>query len=324
LLDIAYVFTNVDSFKLTKDLEGVLPSREVRATQGFEVALANWVEKSGSKGYVALRTIQDLILDQTPEFILANGIRHRNSVTGQMVSDIIIDNPDVSVTHVGTATYALGLAQLDAMFNVLVSSLATRFQNTGDARRYVRKGLEDLGSLAAGVDEDIRAPQSVVKRQRVLETILHPDNRQHLEAKVMQAIDLFVADKERKLRELESRDKWSALEVTTVRASTRDRWLKSVYPCYEKKFTDIEQALAERFDGDPEVVAWVKNSDSGRDWFALNYFHDGGDKLFYPDFLVKFKDGTLRIFEGKGHSSNGTAASHETKAKAERLQQWDE
>ena len=320
LLDRAYVFTNVDSFKLTADLEGILPCREVRQTQALTLPLTSWVEASGSKGYVALRSLADFIIEDAAHFIAVHGLAHRGSVLGHMVSDIIITNPDESVVEEGTASYALGLAQLEASLTGFVRKFATRFQNTGNAKRIIRKGLEDLGCLIGGVSANIAIVEK--DRQQALECLLHPDNRPYVETRVTAVIDKFVSDKERKARELESRAEWEAPSLSVVRASLRDRWKKSLFPCYAKELTDIEQALAEHFDGAPDVAVWVKNGDSGREWFALDYELDGQPRLFYPDFLVVMTDGSVVIAEGKGNSTNGTAASIETKVKAERLQAW--
>lgn len=320
LLDRAYVFTNVDSFKLTADLEGILPCREVRQTQPLKLPITSWVEASGSKGFVALRSLSDMILEDAAEFIDAHNLRHRGPVLGHMVSDIIIRNPDESVLEHGTACYALGLDQLESGLSVLVNNFATTFQNTGNARRIIRTALIDLGCLAAEVSSNLSDTEVV--RKKALECLLHETNRPYVETRIGEAVNGFVADKERKARELEPRDEWVAPILTTVRASLRDRWKKSLFSCYSKEFTDIEQALAEHFEGDTSVAVWVKNGDSGRDWFAINYEQNGQPKLFYPDFIVVHTDGSIVIAEGKGNSSNGTAASADTKLKADRLQEW--
>lgn len=322
LLDRAYVFTNVDSFKLTADLEGILPCREVRATQPYTLSLPNWVESSGSTGFVVLRSLCDLITENAEAFIASHGLGHRGSVLGNMVSDIIIKNPDETLMEQGTASYALGLAQLEASLAGLVSKFATRFQNTGHARRFIRKSLEDIGALIAGITVDIAQTVNVQERQVAIECVLHPLNRECIETKLSEAIEDFVSDKEKKARELESRPDWAAPLVTTVKASLKDRWVKSLYPCYSKDFTDIELALAEFFEKDPTVSLWLKNGDNGRDWFALDYLLDGQPKLFYPDFIAVHLDGSTVAAEGKGHSTNGTAAGRDTYVKADRLQAW--
>lgn len=63
---------------------------------------------------------------------------------------------------------------------------------------------------------------------------------------------------------------------------------------------------------------WFKNGDSGQDFLGFKYFdtQSNKDRIFYPDWILKFKDGRIGIFDTKGGI---TAASQETKDKAEAL-----
>jgi type III restriction enzyme len=53
---------------------------------------------------------------------------------------------------------------------------------------------------------------------------------------------------------------------------------------------------------------WFKNGDSGKEYYCLKYFNTARqeDALFYPDWIVRFKDGRIGIFDTKG----GTTAQN--------------
>lgn len=63
----------------------------------------------------------------------------------------------------------------------------------------------------------------------------------------------------------------------------------------ETKFIAFLEGNAAKIDW------WLKNGDDGKDWFGLKYFNttEKDDRLFYPDWLVKFKDGRIGIFDTK-------------------------
>lgn len=67
-----------------------------------------------------------------------------------------------------------------------------------------------------------------------------------------------------------------------------------------------------------EVKWWFKNGDYGRNYFAIKYFNteDQKEALFYPDWIIKFVDGRIGIFDTK---EGDTATSQETKDKASAL-----
>lgn len=93
----------------------------------------------------------------------------------------------------------------------------------------------------------------------------------------------------------------------------RPFYLKKEYDgrANEVKFIDFIDKLQ-------NVKWWIKNGDSGKDWFSIRYFNEEENKtaLFYPDWIVAFSDGTIGIFDTK---AGFTATSRETKNKAESL-----
>ena len=82
---------------------------------------------------------------------------------------------------------------------------------------------------------------------------------------------------------------------------------------------DNELKFAEYLDSQECIEWWMKNGDSGKDWFSIRYFDETSQRkeLFYPDWIYKKKDGTIGIWDTKGGQ---TASSKETKNKAEELQ----
>jgi type III restriction enzyme len=63
---------------------------------------------------------------------------------------------------------------------------------------------------------------------------------------------------------------------------------------------------------------WFKNGNQGKEYFAIKYFNSVDDKeaLFYPDFIIKFKNGRIGIFDPK---SGNIATDPETTDKAKAL-----
>lgn len=68
------------------------------------------------------------------------------------------------------------------------------------------------------------------------------------------------------------------------------------------------------------IIWWHKNGDSGSEHFSISYYNpdENKEKLFYPDWIIKTKDGVL-IADTK---AGITADSKDTKYKAEALQMW--
>jgi len=80
-----------------------------------------------------------------------------------------------------------------------------------------------------------------------------------------------------------------------------------------------EETFATYLDDQDCIEWWMKNGDSGKEWFSIRYYNRETKKkeLFYPDWIYKKKDGTIGIWDTKGGM---TASALETKDKAEELQ----
>ncbi|MCH5175259.1 MAG: hypothetical protein J1F40_05185 [Prevotellaceae bacterium] len=86
---------------------------------------------------------------------------------------------------------------------------------------------------------------------------------------------------------------------------------------YDGRIT--EWSFAQYLDASEKVEWWLKNGDSGKDYFSIRYTNSEKGILarFFPDWIVRLKDGRIGIFDTKGGI---TAASQDTKDKAEELQ----
>jgi len=50
-----------------------------------------------------------------------------------------------------------------------------------------------------------------------------------------------------------------------------------------------------------KIKWWMKNGDNGKDWYSISYFNSREQKqnLFYPDWIIKFSNGKIGVFDTK-------------------------
>lgn len=68
----------------------------------------------------------------------------------------------------------------------------------------------------------------------------------------------------------------------------------------------LPERMFERYCEDNSNVDWVfKNGDKGEEYLSIVYQDNANhQKLFYPDYIVKLKDGTIWVIEAKGGEEN--------------------
>lgn len=76
-----------------------------------------------------------------------------------------------------------------------------------------------------------------------------------------------------------------------------------------------EMTEAYELDHNPDVVAWAKNDHLG---FAISYIFRGVIHKYYPDFLIKLKNGKTLVLEVKGKDDQ------QNRTKRQYLQEWVE
>ena len=75
------------------------------------------------------------------------------------------------------------------------------------------------------------------------------------------------------------------------------RWTKYAYNKFYHEMNDAEYDYAETLDDDVNIAWWMKNGDKGAEHFSIPY---GNGKNFYPDFIIKYHNGDIKIAETKG------------------------
>lgn len=87
-------------------------------------------------------------------------------------------------------------------------------------------------------------------------------------------------------------------------------------PCYlTDRRSDVESSFENKLDNSKKVAWWFKNGEKKEDYLGILYENTVEDKLstFYPDYIVKFNDDSIGIYDTKG---GFTALEAKDKAKA--------
>jgi type III restriction enzyme len=93
-------------------------------------------------------------------------------------------------------------------------------------------------------------------------------------------------------------------------------------PCYlNESRREPERLFEDKIGKNANVLWWFKNGEKKEDYFGILYENSekGNLATFYPDYIIKFKDGSIGIYDTK---AGFTASASETKDKAEALNKY--
>lgn len=315
LLDSAYVFTNYHQFTLEKQFESVMATRLVTAQHNVTFPLPYWREVNADQRLYLTESAYRGILQHAESRI--GQIAYRGHVTGAMVSDLAVENIDVEgemrrLVYAGEVAYELGEVQLEQMLTLRVRAFTAKTAAQVDGRKHIRRALLELAKrvLPSASEKELR------------EIVLHQGNKEAIELTVEAAISQLTAEFSGKTRAFAMEDQWRPQDNKVMRWSkSLDGFSKCVYaPSLDGEFDSSEEVqFARHLDGHSDVVAWLKNGTQTSEHFAIPYEMDGKPRLFFPDFLAVFSDGSFGIWDTKGHGVGGSANYAETTFKAEAL-----
>ena len=234
-----------------------------------------------------------------------------------VISDVVIKNVDdvMEQNEIKTINLAMSEPNVERVFRDVLRGFCGRFKS------FVRSETKVVGTLKpwfkkAGIDWDTvqRAFACSEHNQRIFSEIFDRAidqydrvNRQEMiERRQRQDkyFDFSIPDKD------EYSDKYVEVKMT--------KNIMLPYYRQSKAPTTTEIPFEEALDASNNVEWWYKNGEKMDKYFAVKYFELGEDaksygKAFYPDYIIKFNDGKIGIFDTK---SGWTAEEATPKANA--------
>ena len=163
----------------------------------------------------------------------------------------------------------------------------------------------------------------------VQKIFMHDKNRGIFEHILSKAIDRYKGVKEEEVRErIEESEQFYPFELPAELFYNQyvDEIVKAKNYAYEPCYLNVDRSQPERsFEvflnvNSAKIDWWWKNGENKLDYFGVKYEYQGNIYTFYPDYLVKLKDGRTGFFEVK--ETNDRDGLSYTKAKAEALQKY--
>ena len=157
--------------------------------------------------------------------------------------------------------------------------------------------------------------------QRIQRIVLHESNSQIFTNIINKAKELYLATVGKGKSELIPDGNWNIPErlIYPDNYNTLQVKLSLVEPFYQKNDAsqvekDFTNYLESKTD---EIEWWYKNGENDAKHFAIPYDDKGTNRAFYVDWIVKYKNGKIGLFDTKSGITSETA-----KSKAEGLYEY--
>ena len=164
-------------------------------------------------------------------------------------------------------------------------------------------------------------------------TVLHSKNRVHFEAIFVEAIHRFSIEKEIEVKKrVESGEQNYVFEIPAEIYINEfiDEVVDHKKYIMELCYLNLDRSKPEKtfekiLDSDSKVEWWFKNGINKIEYLGLKYeYPQNKIKTFYPDYLVKYIDGTIAVYETKSDGDDEIfgGLNVKTASKAQALSLW--
>lgn len=306
ILNHAYIYTNIDSFKTEAGLytNKVLPQKtDVRDEFKDDLITLDASKVKRVYGeFKPAKFTKKFIEKITKSFKVSElfntkDIEKDYSVSEVNVKDINNLNEDISYNK-ESITSVLSVSDLDMEYTKFISSIDNKNKN------HIKNAIKKLFFCADDLDKEdktiVNIQKSVLNNSETFKSVI---------VDTLKDISVEVEYNEENY-------KYCATESVYYSKDTvlTDVYKKNLYSLTPKTNYKTELLFENKVDSHKDVKYWIRNKDRGSSAFSIVYEYNNKLNNFYPDYIVKFNDDTLGIYEVKSttdRDSNTTTKDKE-------------
>ncbi|MDO8735141.1 MAG: DEAD/DEAH box helicase family protein [Elusimicrobiota bacterium] len=300
ILNYSYVYTNLDDIEIKEDIAkdyiSVFTSK--RRNDYKPVNLLSYHSKRQREKTRLAPLFIGIFLDEAKKYKLKEKIKIKsNKVDIKLISDFKAYNVDAMIgTHIaGDKSFDISGIELQKIFDYFARQNLTPFypedRSVGRVRDSIYRYFEEEYKMDYGECQD-----------EIIRVVLSEKNKQYFINVLDVAKAKYKEAVEKREAELESEKNWNIPEKISFGSNVKEESRKKsiMEPFYTIDKWKNEKAFIEYLENSDKIDWWFKNGDRDATFFAVPYQDGDIQKPFYVDFIIKFKDGKIGLFDTKG------------------------
>jgi len=242
-----------------------------------------------------------------------------DQISGQLITNGVIANPDEEFEtlqedqtkaidkHSGeTVEKKLNEEEIQILFDQFsVEALTPLYPEERSVKRINKSIYEFFKNEFPGKFDYAGLQEQMV--------VLTKENNQHFKDVVNHAKETYLANLEKKAKELAFDENWEIPKsINYSNEFVQKDYVQSIMqPFYENKGASVVEKNFAKFlnEKNEEIEWWFKNGEQDGTFFAVPRKDGEDDVPFYVDWIVKYNDGRIGLFDTKGGLTAETAGS---------------
>lgn len=300
-LNKGFVFTNLPNIEITEDYakdyvttyESKRDNERYKNIELFSIYLKRQRERTRLSGEFV-----KIFMDIAERTNLKNKIKtEQNRITMPIIADgkIIDVDRKGEIERKGQIKIKLNEAELQQVFDKFIIQSCSPYAPFDSSDR-MKTAIYQFFKQNYKLEKFDPKTQSIVVAK---------ENRQFFADVISQAKEKYKIEVVKKLserREKIEEPKWEVplIESYKSNASKQIQPKSIIKPFFATNPSEPEELFMSLLNNSHSVEWWYKNRESERKYFAVSYIDENGiESAFYVDFIVKFKDKRIGLFDTK-------------------------
>ncbi len=230
-------------------------------------------------------------------------------ISRRLISDGVITNPDIEFQHllqeeVDTSTYHKGdfvdriQADIEVQ-HIFDSFVMQNLEPTYPESRSVGRVKESIYRFFQS-EFPMQFEYGGIKSQMI---VLDSGNQNYFTNVINRAKEIYMSKVGKDKVELVTDEVWEVPPYVfySNNFTIKDSKLSILEPFYQRNdASQVEKDFMDFIDGKPKDIEWwSKNGERDTKFFAVPYIDNGQELPFYVDWIAKYKDGRIGLFDTK-------------------------
>ena len=303
ILNAGYVYTNLPEVDIKEDIAGgSVHIHTARRIDGYDSLALPSVHRLRQRERTRLSPdFITIFLAEAKKYKLAEQINLKNQqVQSQFITDYKADAIDGMTGETipgGVSVDVSNEEDLQRMFDYFARKVLA-------AEPSFHPEVRSICQVETAIQEFFGGPLEMGYADHFPEIVkitLSDDNRGHFVVVIRNAKIAYSAETEKREEQLKPTPKWEVPETATYNENYReDKAAKSVMqPFFVARQSEPEEKFIKLLEKSKKVKWWYKNGAGDSRYFAVPYSEDGEEHPFYVDFIVRFTDGRIGLYDPK-------------------------
>jgi type III restriction enzyme len=298
ILNYGYVYTNLDNIDIKEDIarDYITIYTSKRKPDYKPVNLLSYYSKRYRERTRLSPLFMEIFLKEEEKYKLKKKIDIKaKKLDRKIISDWKAENIDVLAGSkvIGDKPITASSEDMQNYFDYFAREYLTPFypedRSVGRVKESIYKFFEQELKMDYGE-----------KGEEIIQIVLSDKNIQHFINVIDITKKVYQEETVKRELELDFDENWNVPESLSFGSSylKEDRERSIMDPFFSDERWRPEKAFIEFLEKSDKIEWWFKNGDRYATFFAVPY-GNGEKKPFYVDFVVKFKDGRIGLFDPK-------------------------